>query len=154
VSRSSTESEYKALANASAKLVWIQALLYELGQHFQGPPILHCDNIGAMYLSSNPMFHARTKHIAIDYHFVHNLVAAKELQIQFISRKDQIVDILTKPLLSQKFLMLKSNLNVSMPTPSLRGCIGINKSQPTNCDEDNDKDNGKGSLIKQNQELK
>jgi hypothetical protein len=139
VSRSSTESEYKALANASAELVWFQALLYELGQHFQRPPILHCDNIRATYLSSNPMFHARTKHIAIDYHFVLDLVAAKELQIQFISGKDQIADILTKPLVSQKFLVLKSNLNVSMPTSSLRGRIGINKSQPTNCDEDNDK---------------
>jgi hypothetical protein len=139
VSRLSTESEYKALANASAELVWIQALLYELGQHFQHPLILHCDNIGATYLSSNPMFHARTKHIAIDYHFVRDLVATEELQIQFISGKDQIADILTKPLVSQKFLMLKSNLNVSMPTSSLWGRIGINKSQPTNCDEDNDK---------------
>ena len=81
-------------------------------------------------------------------------MVAKEFQIQFVLGEDQIADILTKPLVSQKFLVLKSNLNVSMPTSSLWGRIGIDKSQPINCDEDNDKNNVKGSLIKQNQELK
>jgi hypothetical protein len=70
VSRSSTEAEYKAVANASAELIWTQALFRELGVFLSSAPILFCDNIGVTYLSSNPAFHARTKHIAIDYHFV------------------------------------------------------------------------------------
>jgi hypothetical protein len=70
VSRSSTESEYKAIANAFAKVIGIKSLLKELEVSLSRSPILYCDNIGAKYLTANPLYHAHTKHIAIDYHFV------------------------------------------------------------------------------------
>ena len=74
VSRSSTEAEYKSHANATAEMIWIQKLLVELGvPHPQAR--LWCDNLGAKYLSANPVFHARTKHIEIDFHFVRERVA-------------------------------------------------------------------------------
>ena len=56
VSRSSTESEYKVVANATAELIWVEALLKELGVRQNSPHVLWCDNIGATYLSSNPGF--------------------------------------------------------------------------------------------------
>jgi hypothetical protein len=85
ISRSSTEAEYKALANAIAELMWIQKLLYELKVPHPTTTRLCCDNIGAKYLSKNPVFHARTKHIEIDYNFMREQVAQKLLDVRFIS---------------------------------------------------------------------
>ncbi|KAD3068183.1 hypothetical protein E3N88_36063 [Mikania micrantha] len=120
VSRSSTESEYKALADTVAELTWLEALLHELGIFSQSSPTLWCDNLGATYLSANPVFHARTKHVEVDFHFVREKVAQGKLKVQFISTNDQIADIFTKPLSSQRFLMLRSKLQV-VPRPQLAG---------------------------------
>ncbi|XP_019157470.1 PREDICTED: uncharacterized protein LOC109154046 [Ipomoea nil] len=62
VARSSTEAEYKALADVSAEVTWVVSLLRELGLHSGKPATLWCDNLRATYLCANPVFHARTKH--------------------------------------------------------------------------------------------
>jgi hypothetical protein len=125
VSRSSTESEYKVLANATAELFWIQSLLKELGVFLPTAPILYCDNIGATYLTSNLVFHARTKHIEVDYHFVRDRVAQKSLTVKFLSSKDQLADVFTKPLVSARFAHLRTNLNVCPQPLGLRGRIKL-----------------------------
>jgi histone deacetylase 1/2 len=113
VSRSSTEAEYKALANATTELIWVEALLRELGVKLKEKPCLWCDNLGATYLSVNPVFHARTKHIEIDFHFVRERVAANLLDIKFISSKDQVADGFTKALPVKQLNEFKRNLNLS-----------------------------------------
>ncbi|WVZ64535.1 hypothetical protein U9M48_014036 [Paspalum notatum var. saurae] len=92
VSRSSTEAEYKAMANATAEVIWIQTLLKELDLPSPRAARLWCDNLGATYLSSNLVFHARTKHIELDYHFVRERVVEKLLDIDIISTRDQLAD--------------------------------------------------------------
>jgi hypothetical protein len=112
VSRSSTEAEYKSLANATAEVMWVQTLLKELG--VKGPKFarLWCDNLGATYLSANPVFHARTKHIEVDFHFVREKVAQGLLQIRFISTKDQVADGFTKPIPVKELERFRHNLNL------------------------------------------
>ena len=73
-------------------------------------PMIWCDNLGAIYLSVNLIFYARTKHVEVDYYFVHNRVAKKDIQIHFISSKNQLVDVLTKPLIIASFTDLRFKL--------------------------------------------
>ena len=113
ISRSSTEAEYKALANATAEVIWVQSLLDELGISQSRVRILWCDNIGATYLSATPVFHARTKHIEVDYHFVRGRVARKQLEVRIISSDDQVADGFTKAQLLRQLVEFRRNLNVT-----------------------------------------
>ncbi|XP_019189092.1 PREDICTED: uncharacterized protein LOC109183453 [Ipomoea nil] len=117
VTHSSTEAEYKALADVSAEVTWIVSLLRELGLHTGESTTLWCDNLGATYLCANPMFHARTKHVEIDFHFVRDKVASGDLLVNFVSTKDQIADIFTKPLAGPRFAALRDKFNVVTHRP-------------------------------------
>ncbi|XP_025791918.1 uncharacterized protein LOC112873111 [Panicum hallii] len=70
VSRSSAEAEYCAVANAVAEATWIRHLLSELHSPLRKATLVYCDNVSAIYMSSNPVQHQRTNHVEIDLHFV------------------------------------------------------------------------------------
>jgi hypothetical protein len=63
---------------------------------------LLCDNMGVKYISSNPVFHARTKHIEVDYHFVRERVQQGFLKVDFVPTKDQVANGFTKALTVKK----------------------------------------------------
>jgi hypothetical protein len=110
------EAEYKAVANTTVELLWIQALLHEQGISLPSPPKLWCDSIGATYMSVNLVFYVRTKHGKINFHFVRDRFANKSLEILFIPSSDQLADVLTKPLVSTWFQRLCFKLNArSLP---------------------------------------
>lgn len=81
VARSSTESEYRSLANLAVKMSWITSLLKDFPFSLPSRPIVWVDNLSAAALASNPVHHARTKHIEIDVHFVRDMVLRKDLEI-------------------------------------------------------------------------
>jgi hypothetical protein len=87
-------------------------VLKELGVFLSSPPVLWCDNLGATYLTANPVFHARTKHIEIDFHFVREKVALGALDVRFISTGDQLADVFTKPATQLTLRRFSSNLNL------------------------------------------
>ena len=123
VSKSSTESEYRALALASVELCWLRTLLNDLGVFISTAPTLWCDNVSALAIASNPVFHACTKHIEVDLHFVRERVLRKDLTVKFVSTLDQLADIFTKSLSPNRFLALRSNLMASVRPPELEeGC--------------------------------
>ncbi|RVW60364.1 Retrovirus-related Pol polyprotein from transposon RE1 [Vitis vinifera] len=72
VARSSIEAEYRSVASTAAEIRWICSLLTELGVTLPQQPVIYCDNVGATHLCSNPVFHSRMKHVALDYHFIEN----------------------------------------------------------------------------------
>lgn len=119
VSRSSAEAEYRAVANAVAETVWLCQLLGELHSPIQRATIVYCDNVSAVYLSTNPVKHQRTKHIEIDLHFVRDLVAAGAVRVLYVPTTSEYADIFTKGLPTSVFTEFSSSLNV-LPRGYLR----------------------------------
>ncbi|KAH9698429.1 hypothetical protein KPL71_024008 [Citrus sinensis] len=117
VSKSTAESEYRALALTTAEVLWITYLFKELKVSLLQPPVLYCDNKSVEALANNPKYHSKTKHIELDLHFIREHVSKKELQISHVPSCDQVADILTKPLAFDQFHSLRSKLNV-LPRPS------------------------------------
>ena len=109
--RSSTEAEYRSLANTSAEILCIESLLTEL-QIPYSIPIVHCDNQSSVLLAHKPMLHSTTKHVELDIFFVRDKVVQGKLKIVHVPSEFQLADLLTKPLSSTRFLTLKSKLSI------------------------------------------
>lgn len=99
VTLSTTEAEYVSLTHAAKEAIWLQNLLNEIFPNTQFSPItINCDNQGAIALSKDDRFHARTKHIDIRYHFIRNSVESNLIQVHYCPTEDMVADILTKGL--------------------------------------------------------
>ncbi|GKA02684.1 ribonuclease H-like domain-containing protein [Tanacetum coccineum] len=81
LSRYSVEAEYRGVANVVVETSWIHNLLCELDTPLFTATLVYCDNVSAVYMSTNPVQHQRTKHIEIDIHFVHDKVAAGHVRV-------------------------------------------------------------------------
>ena len=84
VSRSITEAEYRALSSAATNLLWIQNLLTKIGITPSQIPVHWSDNLGAQALACNPIYHARTKHIELDVHFIRSLISEQKLELRYV----------------------------------------------------------------------
>lgn len=125
VSLSSTESEYRALMEGTREAMSITNLLRELQLISEGPTKIFCDNIGSINLSKNPIFHSRTKHFDVHFHFTREKI--QEGLIIHTPDHHQPADILTKPLGRLKFEKCCEILGVHqvlcLPSYSLPLCV-------------------------------
>ena len=126
ISRSSAEAEYRAVANGVAEASWLRQLLQELHQPLQSACLIYCDNVSAVYLSTNPVQHQRTKHVEIDLHFVWERVAIGVVRVLHVLTTSQFVDVFTKGLPSSVFMDFRSSLNVRSNDVPTAGGVRIN----------------------------
>jgi hypothetical protein len=73
---------------------------------------IYCDNTSAIGISNNLVMHSKTKHILIKYHFLWEQVVEKNIRFEYVSRKEQVADIFTKPLPRESFEYLHQRLRV------------------------------------------
>jgi hypothetical protein len=107
VALSNMKAEYRSAAIAACEVVWLQKLLSDLGQSVDAPVVIYCDNINSILLANNPIFHVRTKHIKVHYHFIREKVLAKEIDFIHVSTENQVADIFTKALGTDKLSFKK-----------------------------------------------
>ncbi|PKU77657.1 Retrovirus-related Pol polyprotein from transposon TNT 1-94 [Dendrobium catenatum] len=112
VAKSSTEAEYRSLSAATSEVVWLRRLAVELHLPQPNPTTIHCDNTSAIAIAKNPVFHARTKHIEIDYHFIRQQISTGDIKLVHISSKDEVADIFTKPFSITRFNELRTKLTI------------------------------------------
>ena len=121
VARSNTEAEYRALADTTSKLFWLQWLLKDLGVSTSFATLLYCDNQSAIHITHNDVFHERTKHIKIDCHFICYHLVHGALKLILVSSKDQLADIFTKSHPKGRLPTLVDNLKLVSHPPLVWG---------------------------------
>ena len=102
VALSTTEVEYVAATEACKEAIWLICLVGDLGLG-DDMPILHSDSQSAIMLAKNPVFHAKTKHIEVKYHFLRQVLEDKRLELVKVHTYHNPADFLTKSLPSDKF---------------------------------------------------
>ena len=115
---SSAEAEYRSLRKVVGELTWIHRLLTELTVSISSPISVHCDSQFAIHIARNPVFHARTKHIEVDCHFVRDKLQEGLISLHHVSTSNQLADILTKTLTGIKHSAILHKLAVKSSPPT------------------------------------
>ena len=99
---STTEAEYIAAAEAGKEMLWMMRFLQELGLK-QDEYVVFCDSQSAIDLSKNSMYHSRTKHIDVRYHWIREVMEKQFLQLRKIHTDKNLSDMMTKVVTKEKF---------------------------------------------------
>jgi hypothetical protein len=118
VARSSTESEYMALADTCQEITWLKHLASEFDVEVK--VTVNSDSQSCIKAIENQKYSSRTKHIDVKYHYTREMVESKKINLEYCKSEDNVADILTKPLGGIKVVKLRSlaGLDVSMK----KGC--------------------------------
>jgi hypothetical protein len=123
VELSSMEAEYRGATIVACEVAWLQKLLSDLGHIVDAHVVICCDNINSILLANNPIYHARTKHIEVHHHFIREKIVAKEIDLIHVSTEDQVADIFTKALGTDKLKRFKKMFGVLELDLSLKGNV-------------------------------
>jgi hypothetical protein len=107
------EAEYIAASDAGKEAVWLRKLLVGLFGDVLETTVIQCDNESCVKLSENPVFHDRSKHIEMRYHYLRDMVQKGAIRLQYVSTEEQIADVFTKPLTAVKFVYFRDKLCVA-----------------------------------------
>ena len=118
---STTEVEYVASCSAICEAIWLRKLLSELFDLQLDATCIYCDNQSFVKLSENPMFHDKSNHIEIRYHYIRDMMQRGAVKLLYIATKEQIADVLTKPLARLKFEYFREKLGVLQIEVSSKG---------------------------------
>ena len=100
-----------------------EKLLSDLFDTSLEPVVIHCDNQSCIKISENPMFHDRSKHMEMRYHYLHDMVQRRAISLRYVPTDEQTADVLTKPLSKTKFEYFRDKLGVVENAPlAERGC--------------------------------
>eukprot|EP00253_Pinus_taeda_P002775 PITA_02775 len=110
IALSTAEAEYVVAASCCTQLLWMMQTLQDFQITCTPPISILCDNTSAISISKNPIMHSKTKHIPIKYHFLREQVLEQKVKLEYVPSKEQIVDILTKPLPRETFEYLRKKL--------------------------------------------
>jgi hypothetical protein len=113
VALSTAEAEYISLAEAVKEAVWLRKLLKDFGVTQKEPTCIYEDNQSCIAITQNPVFHPRTKHIDIKYHFTREMIKRSEVQIIYCPTEMMIADCLTKPCGKNKFEYCRTQMGIS-----------------------------------------
>ena len=113
VALSTCEAEYIAAATAACQGMWLTRLLGDMKNEEAEHVMLKIDNKAAISLSKNPVFHDRSKHIELRYHFIRECVEEGRIYIDYICTNDQLADTFTKPLGRIRFLELRGRIGMT-----------------------------------------
>ena len=106
------EVEYVASCSASCDAVWLRKLPSDLFDHQLDATCIYCDNQSCVKLSENLVFHDKSKHIKIKYHYIRDMVQRGAVKLQYVATGEQIANVLTKPLARVKFEYFREKLGV------------------------------------------
>ena len=129
--QSTAEAEYIVDASVVNQDLWLRKILKDLGQGQVEATNIMCDNISAVSISKNPVFHGRTKHFKIKYHFIREVQQSNEVLLVHCSSENQLADIFTKTLPMERFEALKQKIGVCHPDAKEEcSVVGIPDSKP------------------------
>eukprot|EP00253_Pinus_taeda_P021531 PITA_21531 len=113
VALSTAEAEYVAATTATCQAVWMRRILRSLCQEKAKGTVIFCNNSLAIALSKNSVFHKKTKHIDIRFHYIRELVSNGEIVLVHCRTQEKVADILTKLLGQKSFQFLRKCLGMT-----------------------------------------